>query len=162
MGTSAKTAISSSLTASTLKIIGINAMAGLKAGIEAGKSGVVSAMRTAATEAIRAAKTTLRINSPSRVFRDEVGVMVMKGFGEGILSEERSQARIVQNAARYMTENAQKAVVPVNQQTTNNRTYNASSNLTVQTMIMQNEMDAQALSAQMNAENRRLQRGYGS
>ena len=86
----------------------------------------------------------------------------MKGFGEGILSEERSQARIVQNAARYMTENAQKAVTPVNQQTTNNRTYNASSNLTVQTMIMQNEMDAQALSAQMNAENRRLQRGYGS
>ena len=43
-----KNAVSRSLTATSLKSIGTNAMAGLKAGINAGRSGVVSAMQSAA------------------------------------------------------------------------------------------------------------------
>lgn len=61
-------------------------MAGLKAGINAGRSGVVSAMQSAARAAVNAAKKELKIASPSRVFRDEVGSMTMKGFGEGVLA----------------------------------------------------------------------------
>ena len=45
-----KSALSGSLTAVSLKSIGTNAMAGLKAGINAGRSGVVSAMQSAALQ----------------------------------------------------------------------------------------------------------------
>ena len=82
-----KTALSRSLTAASLKSIGTNAMAGLRAGINAGRSGVVSAMQSAARAAVNAAKKELTIASPSKVFRDEVGSMTMKGFGEGVLQE---------------------------------------------------------------------------
>ena len=95
-----KNAVSRSLTATSLKSIGTNAMAGLKAGITAGRSGVVSAMQSAARAAVNAAKKELKIASPSRVFRDEIGSMTMKGFGEGVLQESRVQARTIRNAAR--------------------------------------------------------------
>lgn len=52
-------------------------MAGLRAGILAGRSSVISAMRTAAREAVNTAKKELKIKSPSQVFRDKVGVMTM-------------------------------------------------------------------------------------
>ncbi|MBQ3485047.1 MAG: phage tail tape measure protein, partial [Clostridia bacterium] len=74
-----KSAVTTNLTSTTLKSAGVNAMAGLKAGINSGKSGVVSAMRSAAKAAVNAAKSALKIASPSGVFRDEVGVMTMRG-----------------------------------------------------------------------------------
>ena len=88
-------------------------MAGLKAGINAGRSGVVSAMQSAARAAVNAAKKELKIASPSRVFRDEIGSMTMKGFGEGILEESKVQEKIVKNAARYLTGKRRKARSPL-------------------------------------------------
>ena len=70
-------------------------MAGLRAGILAGRSGVISAMRAAAREAVNAAKKELKIKSPSQVFRDEVGVMTMRGFGAGVLKESKEQAEVI-------------------------------------------------------------------
>lgn len=49
---------------------------------------------------------SLKINSPSKVFRDEVSAMTMKGLGEGVLNESRAQAKVIQNAARYLTSEA--------------------------------------------------------
>ena len=72
--------------------VGVNAMAGLAAGIRLGQFGVVTAMQEAAQAAVNAAKETLDIHSPSRVFRDQVGVMTMRGFGEGILQERFGRA----------------------------------------------------------------------
>jgi hypothetical protein len=37
------------------------------------------------------------------VFRDEVGAMTMKGFGEGVSAEAKRQASVISNAARYLT-----------------------------------------------------------
>ena len=78
-------------------------MAGLRAGILAGRSGVISAMRSAAREAVNAAKKELKIKSPSQVFRDEVGVMTMRGFGAGVLKESKEQAKVIRNASRFLT-----------------------------------------------------------
>ena len=74
-------------------------MAGLKAGILAGRFGVISAMRSA-REAVNTAKKELKIKSPSQVFRDEVGVMTMRGFGAGVLKESKEQAKVIRNASR--------------------------------------------------------------
>ena len=68
-------------------------------------------MQSAARAAVNAAKKELKIASPSKVFRDEVGSMTMKGFGEGVLKERRVQARIVKNAARYLTGEAKEGAV---------------------------------------------------
>ena len=76
VGANAKSAVSANLTSFSLRSIGVNAMAGLTAGINAGRSGVV-----AAQAAVSAAKTTLKIKSPSGVFRDGIGWMTMRASG---------------------------------------------------------------------------------
>ena len=157
-----KSAISSSLTATSLKFIGTNAMAGLKAGINAGRSGVVSAMQSAARAAVNAAKKALKIASPSKVFRDEVGSMTMKGFGEGVLKESRVQARIVKNAARYLTGEAKEGAVAFGS-TDNRKTYNNSSsvNLSGNNFYIRDEQDIRSLAIEIATLTKRQQRGRG-
>lgn len=162
IGSSVKTAVSANLNATTLRSAGVNAMAGLKAGINAGRSGVVSAMRSAARAAVNAAKSELKIKSPSRVFRDEVGVMTMKGFGQGVLTESKEQAKIIRNAARYLTDEAREGAI-VNNATTNHRTYNQNSTVTLtgNTFTVRDEQDIYALATEIAALTRRQQRGKG-
>ena len=116
-------------------------MTGLASGIRSGTASVVSAMRAAAQAAVAAAKASLKIESPSRVFRDEVGAMVMKGFGEGVQDEAREQARIIGNAARFLTSAAQNGVVTGSAD--DRRTYNNSStvNLYVDNMNVRDKQD---------------------
>lgn len=157
-----KSALSGSLTAVSLKSIGTNAMAGLKAGINAGRSGVISAMQSAARAAVNAAKKELKIASPSRVFRDEVGSMTMKGFGEGVLQESRVQARIVKNAARYLTGEAKEGTVAFGS-TDNRRTYNSTSSvsLTGNNFYVRDEQDIRSLAIEIATLTKRQQRGRG-
>lgn len=162
ISTNVRTAVSGNLNTSTLRSVGVNAMAGLTAGINAGRSGVVSAMRSAAQAAVAAAKSTLKIKSPSRVFRDEIGAMTMKGFGEGVLTESRAQARIIRNAARFLTDEAREGAI-VNNTTTQNRTYNQQSSVTLtgNTFTIRDEQDIYALANEIAALTRRQQRGKG-
>ena len=162
VGANVRSAVNASLNGSTLRSAGVNAMSGLAAGINAGRSGVISAMRSAAQAAVSAAKSTLKIKSPSRVFRDEIGAMTMKGFGEGVLTESKAQAKIIRNAARYLTGEAQAGSI----QTTSNdnrRTYNSSisSTIQVQQLVVRNEQDIHALAEEIAALTRRQQRGKG-
>ena len=159
---SVRNAVSSSLNAGSLRSIGVNAMAGLRAGITAGRAGVVSAMQSAARAAVSAAKQELKIASPSKVFRDEIGSMTMKGFGEGVLKESRVQARIVRNAARFLTGEAKEGAVAFGT-TDNRRTYNQSSsvNLTGNSFYIRNEQDIRALAIEIASLTRRQQRGRG-
>jgi len=125
-----RTAVSTNLTATTLRSAGVNAMAGLRAGILAGRSGVISAMRSAAREAVNAAKKELKIKSPSQVFRDEVGVMTMRGFGAGVLKESKEQAKVIRNASRFLTGEAREGSIVTNS-SDNRKTYNNNVWLTV-------------------------------
>lgn len=130
-----RTAVNTNLTATTLRSAGVNAMAGLTAGINAGRSGVISAMRSAARAAVSAAKSELNINSPSQVFEDEVGVMTMRGFGKGVLKETKEQARVIRNASRYLTGEAKDGSIATTSND-NRRTYNNSVNSTIQVQQM--------------------------
>ena len=137
-------------------------MAGLRAGILAGRSGVISAMRSAAREAVNAAKKELKIKSPSQVFRDEVGVMTMRGFGAGVLKESKEQAKVIRNASRFLTGEAQTGAI-VQSSSDNRRTYNnnVSSTIQVQQMVVRDDQDVRSLAVEIAALTRRQQRGKG-
>ena len=97
-------------------------------GINAGRSGVISAMRSAARAAVNAAKSELKIKSPSKVFEDEVGVMTMRGWGPWRTQGSKEQAKIIRNAARYLT-GAAKAGSIMTTSNDNRRTYNQQSSI---------------------------------
>ena len=157
-----RTAVSTQLTTATLRSAGVNAMAGLRAGILAGRSGVISAMRSAAREAVNAAKKELKIKSPSQVFRDEVGVMTMRGFGAGVLKESKEQAKVIRNASRFLTGEAREGAI-VQSSSDNRRTYNnnVSSTIQVQQMVVRDEQDIRSLAVEIATLTRRQQRGKG-
>ncbi len=157
-----KSALSNNLTSTALRSIGVNAMSGLVAGINAGKSGVVTAMKSAAQAAVNAAKATLKINSPSHVFRDEVGRMTMKGFGLGVTLESKEQAKAVSNAARYLTDVAQVGSI-ASLSNDNRRTYNSESNVNLSgnTFVVRDEQDIRSLAIEIATLTKRQQRGRG-
>lgn len=161
VASSARNAVTGSLNSSTLVSVGRNAMAGLASGIRSGSASVVSAMRAAAQSAVAAAKASLKIQSPSRVFRDEVGAMVMRGFGEGIQEETRNQAKIIGNAARYLTSAAQGGISTGS--TDNRRTYNNTSSVTLQVaeMNVRDKQDIRSLAVEIAGLTRTQQRGKG-
>ena len=156
-----RSAVQSSLNRNTLRSAGVNAMAGLRAGILAGRSGVISAMRSAAREAVNAAKKELKIKSPSQVFRDEVGVMTMRGFGAGVLKESKEQAKVIRNASRFLTGEAREGSIV--QSSDNRKTYNnnVSSTIQVQQMVVRDEQDVRSLAVEIATLTRRQQRGKG-
>lgn len=162
IASSIRTAVNASLTSSTLRSAGVNAMAGLKAGINAGRSGVISAMRSAARAAVNAAKSELKIKSPSRVFKEEVGVQTMRGFGLGVLEETKAQARIIRNASRYLSGEAKEGAIAYNT-SDNRRTYNQQSsvNLSGNTFYVRDEQDIRSLAVEIATLTRRQQRGKG-
>lgn len=119
-------------------------------------------MRSAAQSAVTAAKNALKIKSPSRVFRDEIGVMTMKGLGQGVLAESKAQAKVIRNAARYLTGEAKEGAI-IGGNTTNNRTYDQSNSITLtgNTFSIRDEQDIYALAAGIATLTKRQQRGKG-
>ncbi|WP_373116398.1 phage tail tape measure protein [Holdemania massiliensis] len=83
---------------------------GMAAGIEAGRSGVISAAINVARAAIAAAKAELGIASPSKVTK-EMGKFFDKGFVAGIESDQDKMVRAAQISAESMVSAAQKAVL---------------------------------------------------
>lgn len=145
-----------------LRSAGINAMKGLQNGIIAGRSGVIAAMRSAARAAVTAAKNELQIHSPSAVFRDEVGRMTMKGFGEGVLMESKAQAKAIQNASRFLTGEAKESAIAYST-SDNRKTYNLQSSvsLTGNTFYVRDDKDVYSLATEIAALTKRQQRGKG-
>ena len=119
-------------------------------------------MQAAALAAVNAAKRALKIASPSKVFRDEVGSMTMKGFGEGILQESKVQARTIRNAARYLTDEAKEGSIAFGS-TDNRKTYNNTSsvNLSGNNFYIRDEQDIRSLAVEIATLTRRQQRGRG-
>ena len=64
--------------------LGYNISAGVADGVSAGSYLITRAAQNAAQNALNAAKSTLGVHSPSRVFRDEIGQMIPAGMAEGI------------------------------------------------------------------------------
>lgn len=158
-----QSAASGAFTTSLLKAAGLNAMTGLASGIRSGTSYVTSAIRSAARAAVAAAKSELVIKSPSHVFRDEVGVMTMRGFGEGVLQEMDAQARVIRNAARYLTSEAKDGVTGIVSTDNRKTTYNETSsvNLYVDSMSIRDRQDIESLASEIASLTKRRQVGRG-
>jgi hypothetical protein len=137
-------------------------MAGLALGILSGQNLVVNAMRIVAEAAVRAAKAKLKIQSPSKVFRDEVGRMMVRGIGEGTILESKAQAKIIQNAARYLTGAAQSGVT-MSKSYDNRRTYHQDQSVTVQVdkLYVRDEKDVRSLAIELAQFNKTQYAGMG-
>lgn len=158
-----ESALNAAFTANSTRSVGLNAMFGMAAGVRAGQSAVIAAMRSAAQNAVAAAKNALQIHSPSRVFRDEVGVMTMKGFGQGVLQETKEQAQIIRNASRYLTTEAGSSAVAATND--NRKTYNTDNSTSFSfagaTFQIRSEQDVRDLAVEIATLTRRNQRGRG-
>ena len=158
-----ESALNAAFTANSTHSVGLNAMFGMASGVRAGQSAVIAAMRSAAQNAVTAAKNALQIHSPSRVFRDEVGAMTMKGFGQGVLQETKEQAQIIRNASRYLTTEAGSSAVAATND--NRKTYNTDNSTSFSfagaTFQIRSEQDVRDLAVEIATLTRRNQRGRG-
>lgn len=64
--------------------IGANIVSGIVSGIQSKIGSIASSLLSGVNDAISAVKSKLGIHSPSRVFRNEVGVMIGRGMALGI------------------------------------------------------------------------------
>jgi len=67
-----------------MRSIGVNAMAGLTAGLRAGSGVAIATARNTANQIRATMQNALKIQSPSVVMRDEVGRWIPAGIAEGI------------------------------------------------------------------------------
>lgn len=93
------------LPSDALYISGYNVSIGLANGIYAGGSAAVNAAASVAASAINAARSTLQIHSPSRVFWD-MGDNAVNAFASGFMDSERKVAGEVADTLRYSAQNA--------------------------------------------------------
>ncbi len=92
---------------SAFRQVGAMLASGLAGGISAGQSGVVNAILGSVNAAIGAAKNRLGIRSPSQLFRDEVGRMIMTGWADGIADGTGETVAAAQGAAWAVQKAAQ-------------------------------------------------------
>lgn len=81
--------------------LGLQAANGMASGIRAGAGGVISAMQSIANAAVAAAKNSLKVASPSKVMRDEVGYWLPAGIAQGI----NENSGVVSNAMVDLAKN---------------------------------------------------------
>lgn len=79
--------------------LGSNITSGIKSGIANGWSTLTSYVKQKATSLLTTAKSALGIHSPSRLFRDEVGLNIGFGIGEGLEDSESSVLKSVTGVA---------------------------------------------------------------
>lgn len=118
------------------------------------------AMIAMAQEAIKAAKRALGIASPSKLFRDEVGKMIVRGVGDGVVLETEAQRRTYANAARVMTASARAGVRSETGRITNDNR-NQSQTQNIREVNMYGVSDWDEAERQLNARRVRRGRGYG-
>lgn len=84
--------------------VGSNITSGIKSGISNGWSTLTSWVSQKAQSLLSAAKRALGIHSPSRAFRDEVGLNIGLGIGEGVENSESSVLKSVTGVADAIAE----------------------------------------------------------
>lgn len=92
--------------------VGMNIIRGIKDGIVRFASTLWDAAKNAAKGALDNVKNFLGIHSPSRVFRDQVGVMIGRGMAEGIEDSQRLVDRSMDRIAKGLTLNGMSIGTP--------------------------------------------------
>ncbi len=86
--------------------IGSNLIEGVRAGIRSKVEQLAEEARRAVRAAIDAAKHESQISSPSRVMRNEVGAMLMRGAAEGIEQETPKTVQVMRRSAEQLISGA--------------------------------------------------------
>lgn len=90
------------------KRTGQNLMSALRAGIAAGESGLCAKAAAIAAAVLNKFKSIFKIHSPSRVFRDEIGKMLMLGLEEGISSNAQGVLEALADLSADMLDSEKK------------------------------------------------------
>ena len=111
MASAASSAVASAVSAargaaSGASAIGVQISNGIASGVMAAAGRIASAAASAVSNALAAAKAAAAIASPSKKFRDEVGVFMGLGVAEGL---EKSEDKAVQAAVKLAQETYSKA-----------------------------------------------------
>lgn len=88
--------------------IGLNSMLGLNAGLNSGRARVMATASNIAASVASTMQRALRINSPSRVMKDDVGRWIPEGIADGI----DDKAHVVYDALNSMTGSMMKMTTP--------------------------------------------------
>ncbi|MDB6677272.1 tape measure protein [Bifidobacterium longum] len=83
--------------------VGMNIITGIASGVTSAAGKLVDAAVNAAKDALNWVKDKLGIHSPSRVFRDQVGVMIGRGMAEGIDQSQQVVNRSLDRIAAGLT-----------------------------------------------------------
>jgi hypothetical protein len=88
--------------------------------------------------------------------------MMVQGIGIGVEQEGKAQAKIIQNAARYLTGAAQAGIVSSNSYD-NRRTYHQDQHVTVQVekLYVRDEKDVRSLAIELAQFNKTQYAGMG-
>lgn len=154
----AKSAVSGAAGIGGYKSVGLNMALGIAQGIRNGKSSIVAAMREAMSAALAEARQYNQIHSPSRLYEDEVGVMMMRGVGAGVLKEAKEQTAAVANAMRYFEDSA---VGTVSGNDNRNYSNNSSVILNVDKLQVRDESDMRSLAIEIASFTNRRAAGRG-
>lgn len=154
----AKSAVSGAAGIGGYKSVGLNMALGIAQGIRNGKSSIVAAMREAMSAALAEARQYNQIHSPSRLYEDEVGVMMMRGVGAGVLKEAKEQTAAVANAMRYFEDSA---VGTVSGNDNRNYSSNSSVVLNVDKLQVRDESDMRSLAIEIASFTNRRAAGRG-
>lgn len=154
----AKSAVSGAAGIGRYKSVGLNMALGIAQGIRNGKGSIVAAMREAMSAALAEARQYNQIHSPSRLYEDEVGVMMMRGVGAGVLKEAKEQTAAVANAMRYFEDSA---VGTVSGNDNRNYSSNSSVILNVDKLQVRDESDMRSLAIEIASFTNRRAAGRG-
>lgn len=94
--------------------VGSNICSGIASGIDSGWSWLKSKVSNLASNLLSSAKKALGIHSPSRLFRDIVGLNIGYGIGEGIEASEGSVVKTVTGLADAIAEEANAGEYSIN------------------------------------------------
>ncbi len=88
--------------------VGANLMSALRSGIAAGASALYAKAAAIAAGVVARIKGVFGIHSPSKVFRDEIGKMLMMGLSEGILQNKEAVLAACEDLSADMLDSEKK------------------------------------------------------
>lgn len=143
--------------------VGVDIAAGVAKGIETGTYKVENAMVEMAKKALKKAKEALEINSPSHLFRDEVGRSIPEGAAQGVLLEAKRQAPIIANAFRALTAPALAGAQAGTVSNTRSYSYRSGDiNLAGANLYIRDQQDIRALALELAGIQQAKNRALGS
>lgn len=152
---------------SDFKPEGVNIMDGIIAGVNSRSGALALALIGAVRGAKKAVEKDNGIASPAKGWRDDIGVNLAKGIGEGVMQEAPAQGKVIANAARYLKDSAAGAMggghssIAGNDVTTNNNVSSSVVNHFNINASVRSDNDIRKLASQIARLTARVNGGYG-